>query len=181
MKNKENTASSGSSTKSSYTIPEELQPVWTWKDGYSAAETRQFRQLYGPTSGVTADDVGSYAVSKFSEIAITAIVHRVGQVAELGYEPLQEVGRVPAATILGTMTLEEMMNDPRSRMKAIAVVHNGKIVFERYIGMRSWDNHLWASATKVISGILMYIAESDGLVDIEKPLTSYIPELENTD
>ncbi len=168
-------------SKSSYTIPEELQPVWTWQNGYSAAETKQFRQMYGPASGVTADDVGSYAVSRFSEIANTAIVHRIGQVAELASEHLSEIGQVPATTILGTMTLEEMMNDPRSRMKAIAVIHDGKIVFEKYIGIRDWDNHLWASATKIIIGTLMYIAEEEGLVDLQSPLTTYLPELESTD
>ena len=170
-----------SHSKSSYTIPKELKPVWTWQDGYSAAETKQFRQMYGPISGVTADDVGSYAVSKYSEVANTAIVHRMGQVAELASEHLPEIGQVPATTILGTMTLEEMMNDPRSRMKAIAVIHDGKIAFEKYIGIRDWDNHLWASTTKIIIGTLMYIAEQEGAVDLKSPVTTYLPELEGTD
>ena len=169
------------SSKSDYTIPAELKPVWTWHDGYSAAEAKQFRQMYGPTSGVTADDVGSYAVSKYSEIANTAIVHRMGPVAELASDPLPEISQVPATTILGTMTLEEMMNDPRSRMKAIAVIHDGKIVFEKYIGIRDWDNHLWASATKILNGTLMHIAEEEGLVDLKSPVTTYLPELESTD
>ena len=169
------------SSKSDYTIPAELKPVWTWKDGYSAAETRQFRQIYGPLSGVTADDVGSYAVTKYSEVANTAIVHRMGPVAELASDPLPEISQVPATTLLGTMTLEEMMNDPRSRMKAIAVIHDGKIVFEKYIGIRDWDNHLWASTTKIIIGTLMYIAEEEGAVDLKSPVTTYLPELESTD
>jgi len=168
-------------SKSSYTIPDELQPVWTWKDGYSATETKQFRQEYGPTSGVTADDVGSYSASRLSEIMNTAIVHRVGKVSELEYESIPAISTVSATTILGTMTLNEMMNDPRSRMKAIAVIHDGKVVFEKYIGLRDWDNHLWASATKILSGTLMHIAEEDGLVDLTNPVTTYLPELQGTD
>ena len=117
-------------SKSSYAIPEELQPVWTWKDGYSATETKRFRQIYSPVAAVAADDAGSYSSSRFSEIRNTTVVHRMGQVSNLESEPISAIKDVSATTILGTMTLEEMMNDPRSRMKAIAVIHDGKVVFE---------------------------------------------------
>ena len=169
------------SSKSDYAIPEELKPVWTWKDGYSAEETRQFREMYGPSSAITADDVGSYASSRLSEVNNSAIVHRMGIVSELETEEIPEIAKITATTKLGTMPLEEMMNDPRSRMKAISVIHDGKIVFEKYIGIREWDNHLWASATKIFSGTLMHIAEEEGKVDLANPVTSYLPELKGTD
>jgi CubicO group peptidase (beta-lactamase class C family) len=181
MRAQENLEASGSSSKSSYTIPEELQPVWTWKDGYSATETKQFRQKYEPAAAATADDVGSYSSSRFSEIRNTAVVHRMGQVSILESEPIPAIGDVTAATILGTMTLEEMMGDPRSRMKAIAVIHDGKVAFEKYIGIRDWDNHLWASATKILSGTLMHMAEEEELVDLNNPVTTYLPDLKGTD
>jgi len=105
----------------------------------------------------------------------------MGQVSNLESEPISAIKDVSATTILGTMTLEEMMNDPRSRMKAIAVIHDGKVVFEKYIGIRDWDNHLWASATKILSGTLMHMAEEEGLVDLKNPVTTYLPELKGTD
>jgi len=43
---------------SGYSIPAELKPVWTWKNGYSAKETQYFRRAYLPDSGVTANDIG---------------------------------------------------------------------------------------------------------------------------
>ncbi len=168
-------------SKSDYSIPEELLPVWTWRDGYSATETKRFRQEYSPLAAVTADDVGSYSSSRFSEIRNTTVVHRMGQVSNLESEPIPVISDITATTILGTMTVEEMMNDPRSRMKAIAVIHDGTVVFEEYIGIRDWDNHLWASATKILSGTLMHIAEEEGLVDLNSPVTGYLPELEGTD
>lgn len=169
------------SEKSDYAIPEELKTVWTYKDGYSLEETRGFREMYGPASGVTADDVGSYASSRFSEISNTAIVHRKGQVSVLEYQPIPDLGKISATTILGTLTLEEVMADPRSRMKAITVIHDGKIVFEKYIGIRDWDNHIWASATKIFNGTLLHIAEEEDLVDLHEPVVAYLPELEGTD
>ena len=168
-------------SESDYTIPEDLQPVWTWNDGYSATETKRFRQTYSPIAAVAADDTGSYSSSRFSEIRNTTVVHRIRQVSNLESEPIPAIDDVFATTILGTMTLAEMMDDPRSRLKAIAVIHDGKVAFEKYIGLRDWDNHLWASATKTLSGTLMHMAEEEGLVDLNNPIATCLPELEGTD
>ena len=167
-------------SKSDYSIPAELKPVWTWKNGYSAEESQYFRQAYQPDSGVKADDVGSWAVSRLSEIGPSAIVHRYGPVSGLETEPMPKIAAVTATTALGTMTLGEMMDDPRSRFKAITVIHKGKLVFEKYIGIRDWDNHIWASATKIIVGTLVHMVNEEGLINLENPVTSYLPELKGT-
>ena len=90
---------------------------------------------------------------------------------------MPEIGDVRATTILGTMTLNEMTRDERSRLKAIAVIHKGKVVFEEYIGIRDWDNHLWASATKILVGTLAFMANEEGLIDLDAPVSQYVPEL----
>jgi CubicO group peptidase (beta-lactamase class C family) len=166
--------------RSDYSIPDELNPVWAWKDGYSAEESQRFREAYRPDSGVKADDVGSWAMSRWSEIGPSAIVHRYGRVSELETESMPEIADVTATTLLGTMTLREMMQDPRSRMKAIAVLHEGKLVFEEYIGIRDWDNHIWASATKIMVGTLVHMLAGEGLVDLDEFVPEYVPELEET-
>lgn len=168
-------------SKSDYSIPAELKPVWTWKKGYSAEETQYFRQAYKPDSGITADDVGSWAMARWSEIGPSAIVHRYGPVSALETKQMPEIAQVTATTALGTMTLQEMMEDPRSRFKAIVVIHKGKLVFEKYIGIRDWDNHIWASATKIIVGTLAHIMNEEGLINLENPVTFYLPELKGTD
>ena len=167
-------------SKSEYIIPAELKPVWTWQDGYSAEENQYFRRAYLPDSGVTANDIGSWAASRLSEIGPSALVHRYGPVSVLETMPMPKIADVTASTALGTMTLREMMDDPRSRFKAIAVVHKGKVVFEEYIGIRDWDNHLWASATKIFSGTLAYILSEEGLIDLGKAVPFYLPELHGT-
>ena len=172
---------SEAATRSDYSIPAELKPVWTWKNGYSAEESQYFRQAYKPDSGTKADNAGSWSMSRWSEIGPSAIVHRYGQVSELKTELNPKIAEVKATTALGTMTLREMMDDPRSRFKAIAVIHKGKLVYEEYIGIRDWDNHIWASATKIIVGTLAHIISEEGLIDLEKSVTSYLPELKGTD
>lgn len=175
------TACTEEAFKSDYAIPPDLKPVWTWKGGYSAEESQYFRQAYGPDSGPTADDVGSWAMARWSEIGPSAIVHRYGPVSALESKPMPKIAEIRATTALGTMTLQEMMEDPRSRFKAIAVVHKGKLVFEKYVGIRDWDNHIWASATKIIVGTLAHIMNEEGLINLESPVTSYLPELKGTD
>ena len=166
--------------KSEYTIPAELKPVWTWQNGYTDEDSQYFRRAYLPDSGVIANDIGSWAASRMSEIGSSAIVHRYGPVSVLESKPMPEIADVTATTTLGTMNLGEMMNDPRSRFKAIAVVHKGNLVFEQYVGLRDWDNHLWASATKIFNGTLGYILSEEGLIDLEKPVPYYLPELQGT-
>ncbi|MFD3189349.1 serine hydrolase domain-containing protein [Sedimentitalea sp. HM32M-2] len=166
--------------RSEFTIPTELKSVREGRGGFSAEQSQLYRQAYDGETLTTSGDAGNYAASRLSENLLTAIVHRYGPVSELSYNLMPDVGDVRATTILGTMTLKEMMQDERSRFKAIAVIHKGQIVFEEYIGIRDWDNHLWASATKILVGTLAHIANEQGLIDLDETVSHYVPELEDT-
>ncbi|WP_434052917.1 MAG: serine hydrolase domain-containing protein [Roseibium sp.] len=166
--------------RSDYTIPDDLLSVSEGREGFSAEQSQSYRQAYDGETLTTSHNAGNYAASRLSENLPTAIVHRYGPVSELEYQLMPEIGDVRATTILGTMTLNEMMQDERSRLKAIAVIHEGKIVFEEYIGIRDWDNHLWASATKILVGTLAFMASKEGLIDLDAPVSQYVPELGDT-
>lgn len=165
---------------SKYTIPSYLTPVWKWKNGYSAEQSKYFRKAYQPDSGVTADDVGNWVARHLSETGPSAIVHRNGPVSKLETKLIPDISQVTTTTSLGTMTLSEMMEDPRSRFKAIAVIHKGNLVYEKYIGIREWENHFWASATKIIVGTLAHIMNEEGLINLDNTVTFYLPELKGT-
>jgi hypothetical protein len=143
-----------SAAASPYAVPDELQPMSTWRDGWSAEETRKYRQEYGDNTLTGGDDDGAYAITHLSEVLPTAIVHRNGPVSVLDSAPMPEIEDVVATAELGTMTLREMLDDRRSRMWAIAVVHKGKLAYENYIGIRPWDNHIWGSAAKSMVGLV---------------------------
>ena len=166
--------------KSDYSIPQELNAVWTYRDGYTSDQTYTFRNSISAISGQTSDDIGSYFFTHFNEHIHSAIVHRHGPISNLDYALMNDIEQIGTTTILGTMTLKQMLEDERSRMKAIAVVHNGKIVYENYIGLREWDNHIWASGTKILNGLLAYIAEKKGLLDLSHSIVKYLPELSGT-
>jgi hypothetical protein len=166
--------------QTTYTIPDNLTPVSKWREGYSAEETLKYRREYGDDTLTEGADDGAYAITHLSEVLPAALVKRYGQVSMLQSDPMPEIADVVATTDLGTMTLREMMNDVRSRMRAIAVVHKGKLVFEEYLGIRPWDNHIWSSSAKSLSGIIPHLLEEEGLLDLNKTVGSYLPELANT-
>lgn len=166
--------------QSTYSVPEELKPMTTWRNGWSAKETRKYRQEYNDNTLTGGEDDGAYAITHLSEVLPTAIVHRNGQVAMLENASIPAIEDVVATTDLGTMTLRDMMNDRRSRIRAIAVVHKGKLVYENYIGIRPWDNHIWASATKSVVGLVSYLLEKEGKLDLEQPVGRYMPQFRGT-
>lgn len=139
--------SSTSFGQEAYKIPDTLTAVKTWRNGYSAQEATRFRKAFDTSSLPNADDVGAYAMANLSDVLRTALIHRGGDIKAFDRNPMPEIANVSATTALGTKTLREAIDDPRSRIRAFAVVHKGKLVFEEYIGIRPWDNHLWASAS----------------------------------
>lgn len=172
--------SSSAVAQSSYKIPDHLTPLSKWKNGYSADETMKFRRSYEGSALIEAGDIGAYASRRISEFLNTAVIHRDGPVAQLKSKPLSAISGVVATTDLGKMTLQDMMNDPRSRIRALAVVHKGKLVFEKYTGLRPWDNHAWASAAKSINGLLIHMLHKEGRLDLKATVGSYLPELADT-
>ncbi len=61
------------------------------------------------------------------------------------------------------------------------VLHKGAIVFERYMnGMHERSLHLSQSVGKSLIGILVGIYQARGWIDIDSPITRYLPELAAT-
>ena len=160
-----------------YTIPDDLTPVKTWRRGYSADEALEFRRTYTYEDFVNTGDTGAYMFSRLGELIPTATLYRQGSVANLPRKPMPKIATVTATTKLGTKTLRAAMRDERSRLRAIAVVHNGKLVFEKYIGIRPQDSHLWQSCSKTISSLLIHLLAEEDLISLDAPVTEYLDEL----
>lgn len=61
---------------------------------------------------------------------------------------------------------------------AIVVLHQGKIVYERYFGITDAETqHIAFSVTKSYIGTLAAILAAEGKLDPQKPVTTYVPEL----
>ncbi|PIZ04829.1 MAG: hypothetical protein COY58_01890 [Gammaproteobacteria bacterium CG_4_10_14_0_8_um_filter_38_16] len=65
-------------------------------------------------------------------------------------------------------------------MDAMIVIHHGVIVDEHYKTMRSFDKHNWFSVGKTIAGTLTAILQSEGKIDVKKPVSFYLPKLKGS-
>ena len=75
-----------------------------------------------------------------------------------------------------TRNVGEMLE--RTWTDGFLVAHDGKIVAEHYLnGMNAATLHLSQSVVKSFTSTLMGILAGQGLLDIEKPVTHYLPEL----
>ena len=75
-----------------------------------------------------------------------------------------------------TRTVGEMLE--RTWTDGFIVIHDGRIVAEHYLnGMTAASLHLSQSVVKSFTSALIGILAGQGLVDIEKPVTHYLPEL----
>ena len=164
-----------------YKIPDDLIPVSQLKNGYTNEQALEFRRGYSPLNFVLNDDIGTFLLTHMSEILPTAVVLRDGPISKLKTKAMPQIADVVAKTDLGEISLRQAIEDPRSRIRGYIVVHKGKIVFEEYPGMQPNDIHLWYSSAKVITGLLIHILSEDGLLDLNKPITTYLPEFAGTD
>ena len=62
-----------------------------------------------------------------------------------------------------------------------AVLSRGAIVYERYLtGMTPASRHLVFSVTKSVTGLLLGVLADQGLLDVEAPVSAYIPEAKDS-
>jgi CubicO group peptidase (beta-lactamase class C family) len=80
----------------------------------------------------------------------------------------------------GPLSLRDYIVHPTFRHQGMMMVHKGKVVYEAYPGMSSTDVHLWASASKTITGLLTATLIEEGKLDTSVPVTRYVDELAGT-
>jgi CubicO group peptidase (beta-lactamase class C family) len=92
----------------------------------------------------------------------------------------QDIGGITFTDVDGaTRTVAEMLE--RTWTDGFVIIHDGKLVYERYMnGMNAATLHLSQSVVKSFTSTLIGILVGQGLIDIGKPVTHYLPELNNT-
>jgi CubicO group peptidase (beta-lactamase class C family) len=78
-----------------------------------------------------------------------------------------------------TPSLKEYLVGPR-QVQAMMMAHKGKVVFETYPGMNPNDYHVWMSASKTSAGLLLSMLVDEGKVDLDHPVSVYVPELQGS-
>ncbi|HDR4421745.1 TPA: beta-lactamase family protein [Bacillus cereus] len=91
----------------------------------------------------------------------------------------QNLDDFAVARRFGTTPLKKLLDD--NKTDAFVVVHNGKLVYERYFnGYKESEPHGMASLAKVFTGVIIQALAEENRIDLEKTADTYIKELKNT-
>jgi CubicO group peptidase (beta-lactamase class C family) len=110
-----------------------------------------------------------YAWQHMSQFYPTARVARAGNISTLETKINDAIGDVKFMGGDGKTRTVSRHFETRP-MGAMIVVQQGKIVYERYKTMTPETTHNWFSIGRVISATLLAMLESEGKVDLSKPL-----------
>ena len=106
-----------------------------------------------------------------------ALIHRSGPISPLTRSLNNDILDMTVQSVEGTSRFNEFVTDKSNFIDGVIALHKGKVVYESYPGMRPFDKHLWWSVTKVFTGALVAILEERNLIDINRAIDSYVPEL----
>jgi len=111
-----------------------------------------------------------------TEIFPAAPVLRAGTVRDLPIHLRPEIGNFVIDRQAGKdITLHEFVNG--QDMDGFIILHKGNIVYEEYPRMTASQQHLVFSVTKAFVGTALGILETQGKIDMDKPIERYLPEL----
>ncbi|TWT84548.1 6-aminohexanoate-dimer hydrolase [Planctomycetes bacterium CA13] len=147
--------------------------------GYTQAETLEHLGNFDhPRWDVKDDETKRFAHLNGPQIFTHAWVHRDGPISLLQTDEQPRIGKVKASTPIGDITLDQWIAD--GTVDGFLVLHHGKIVFEQYPRMRSFDKHHWWSTRKGLVGTVIAMLEDEGKVDVSLGVENYVPELKGT-
>jgi CubicO group peptidase (beta-lactamase class C family) len=154
-----------------------VRPVSSAIAGFTPDQATDLLGRFNNEEALKGGDVSLFGFLNFSEVQKVALVARDGQVMPLETAPDPAIGQVS----VGGATLEAHLADPASRAQGVVVVHDGRIVYEAYPGMRPNDYHIWMSTTKTVASLMLRLLVEDGLVDVNAPIETYLPEFAGTE
>jgi CubicO group peptidase (beta-lactamase class C family) len=125
-------------------------------------------------------ELSRFAFLSIPKIFPTAVIRRGdGEVLALETAIEKNIARYQVALADGgVMAFDEYVAS--GALDGIVIVRGGKVVYESYPRMRSNDQHILFSISKVLVSTVVAILEDRGLVDVSKPVDVYVPALRAT-
>ncbi|KRR12214.1 6-aminohexanoate hydrolase [Bradyrhizobium jicamae] len=118
-----------------------------------------------------------WAWSNIRQLVPTINVWRGAGPASVLPREEHDIGASASVTMDGRpMTFARMLAETYA--DGIAVLHQGKLIYERYFGaLKPHKPHIAMSVTKSFTGTLAGILVAEGRIDPQAPVTDYVPEL----
>lgn len=159
----------------------DLLPVSSAKNGFTPQQWTGLIGRYSYDEAMTARDLALFTMLNNGATLFTTRVSRVGDVQMLAEAPNPAIGQVRYSGVHGDLSLDEFLAHPHTRAQAMIVVHEGRIIFETYPGMRPYDNRAWMSCAKSIVGFIIWDLIRDGKVEAEAPVETYLTDWATTE
>lgn len=125
-------------------------------------------------------DHAMYYNSHMNEFLTTAISSPNAEYKSLERAINNDLDELKVETSKGSFTMADYLADPHFRTQGFMLIHEGKVVYEAYPGMKPTDRHIWASSSKTTVGLIIAQLVEEGKIDTDKPVTTYMPELKGT-
>ena len=165
-----------SNTEGLYQLPDSFDAITKWSSPLDGKRAQYYRNKYRAHDYASGNDIGTYAYLNINQVITTVSVARSGDIAALTPDPKPHLLSTTAKTKLGELSLEDAINDPRSRLQGMIIAHKGKISMEVYPGMQSHQKHVWNSASKTITGVLIHQLLLEEKLDLNATVDFYLPE-----
>ena len=107
-----------------------------------------------------------------------APIHRSGPVSSLHGNLNDAIGTMIVNCDNDEKTFDDYVDC--SGIDGIMLLHKGEVVYQRFTGMRPFDKHLWWSISKSVTGSLIALLEDRGLLNLDQPIDTYLPELKGS-
>ncbi|MCW8335550.1 beta-lactamase family protein [Vibrio sp. SCSIO 43135] len=145
----------------------------------AAATTTEERQYYlqkmDLVTFITPSEEASYYWQNMSEVLPTSVIARQGLI-----KPLErDLKSTIASTQYQGTSLNSMLTGEDAPLEALMVIKEGKITFEHFNINRN-QKHVWMSNAKTLAGLMVAQLEQDELIDVQKPLSQYLPQVKGT-
>jgi CubicO group peptidase (beta-lactamase class C family) len=117
-----------------------------------------------------------WAWSNIRQLVPTVNVWRGAGPASVLPRQEHDIGASASVTMDGRpMTFARMLEETYA--DGIAVLHRGKLIYERYFGaLKPHKPHIAMSVTKSFTGTLAGVLIAEGKIDPQAPVTDYVPE-----
>lgn len=160
--------------------PKEDFSVSELRNGYSLSQANRLHGQWTLEKFLNITESGAYSYLHLPEFLPHAMILRDGPVRDLESEPSGKVGAITLDHKGKSIRFDAMITAPESPVQGVMIMSKGKVILEKYPGMRKFDRHVWMSNAKVIAGLLIALLEKEGLVDLQKTVFHYLPAAKGT-
>lgn len=143
--------------------------------GYTLAEAQAHRGAWTLANWDDGGELTRYVFLNMTEFWPHSVIDRAGPVRGLPPTVRNDVANFITRTGSGELRLAEYVE--QTTVDGMIVLHEGRVVFETYPRMRPQDKHVMMSVAKTFASLLVGVLEDRSLVEADRSVETYLPEL----